>query len=616
MSENIDEGKESVSGKSNNFFETHSTIVVDKLIHSTIVVDANSCVLPCDSSMMLRQCSEKDVPEDTELFEDHLLENRAYGIFNHYPPGIVNPAFSGMLLWELNPNHLLNEFEVNKFHAIKNGIIIHHTKIYVFTQIRNDDIQSHLKILLRGKKMKNNMSGNMAATTLRKYVRHHCKTTIIPSITSIQRALFNLLGITENSFLDDRTGYFTLLHRLYLLMFMLHYNMPLQRCRPPGERNSAKTIQAIKKKGWYSSLKPIEQEILQSPNLELASFLIPEDSLNGVTRISNIDYSQISSVDIENSMMYRDGTMDNMQFQYMIMKFQSKYATQKRNNPSLSQSITQDPKKLKPSLKQDCVNNHIKEVATINDLQQELSSQTSCTKIIDVGELPIGTLSWNGMFHDIISTCQLKRYFQPEALPTCYEKGSSCSHIFHIDMNRIISNTIHLTLLEQSKSADSHLKIPSYVVEYFVSSVMKQNPIWDIGLQFLTVQMNVDRMYTNLKDLAVGYTKHCVCPCSHLLRNWHKVKGIDKMPVFKECSSSVFSDPMDFVHHIQNTNGDFYHRLIMRLIQSSYSSLLAKFTTDENNPTKSLFHEVHKGIVTLPDYRNTGADYTTFKVLK
>ena len=148
----MDEGNQSAEDKSNNFFETHSKIVVDNPIHSTIVVDANSCVLPCNSSMMLRQCLENDVTEDTESFADHLLENCAYGIFNHYPPGIVNPAFSGMILWELNPNHLLNEFEVNKFHAIKNGIIIHHTKIYIFTQIQNDDIQSHLTILLRGKK--------------------------------------------------------------------------------------------------------------------------------------------------------------------------------------------------------------------------------------------------------------------------------------------------------------------------------------------------------------------------------------------------------------------------------------------------------------------------------
>ena len=48
--------------------------------------------------------------------------------------------------------------------------------------------------------------------------------------------------------------------------------MPVQRCHPPGERNTAKTIHEMKKKGWYSSLKPLEQKILQSPNIELSSF--------------------------------------------------------------------------------------------------------------------------------------------------------------------------------------------------------------------------------------------------------------------------------------------------------------------------------------------------------
>ena len=89
---------------------------------------------------------------------------------------------------------------------------------------------------------------------------------------SIQACLYDILGITESSFIEDKIGYFTLLHRIYLLMFMLRYKMPVQRCHPPGERNTAKTIHEMKKKGWYSSLKPLEQKILQSPNIELSSF--------------------------------------------------------------------------------------------------------------------------------------------------------------------------------------------------------------------------------------------------------------------------------------------------------------------------------------------------------
>ena len=90
--------------------------------------------------------------------------------------------------------------------------------------------------------------------------------------------------------------------------------MPIQRCHPPGERNTAKTIHEMKKKDWYSSLKPLEQKILQSPNIELSSFLIPEDTMNGVFWKSNINFSKISMTDVQNSTMYRDGTMDNAEF--------------------------------------------------------------------------------------------------------------------------------------------------------------------------------------------------------------------------------------------------------------------------------------------------------------
>ena len=47
------------------------------------------------------------------------LKNRAYGHFNEYPVGIVNPAFSRMLLCELSQGHFLNDFPINKYHAIR-----------------------------------------------------------------------------------------------------------------------------------------------------------------------------------------------------------------------------------------------------------------------------------------------------------------------------------------------------------------------------------------------------------------------------------------------------------------------------------------------------------------
>ena len=91
-------------------------------------------------------------------------------------------AFCGMLLWEISPGHMLNDFEINKFHNIRSGIILHGSRAYVFTQITNDDIHSHLKILMRGKSLKHNIPTSKGATMLRKYVRFKSTERILPSI--------------------------------------------------------------------------------------------------------------------------------------------------------------------------------------------------------------------------------------------------------------------------------------------------------------------------------------------------------------------------------------------------------------------------------------------------
>ena len=600
--------------KSSNFKEVHSEIVVDTPVHSTIVVDAQSVIT--NPNTPIESTSNRNFPSKSsdriEInavktgLEETMLQSRAYGNFNQYPPGILNPAFSGMLLCELKEDNLIDEFQVNKFHQIKNGIILHYTKAYVFTSIRNDDIQSHLKILLRRKEMKDNITPARGATILRKYVRHHSQKSIIPCIKSIQASLHDILGITESSFIEDRIGYCTLLYRIYLLLFMLRYKMPVQRCRPPGERNSAKTIHEMKKKGWYTSLKPLEQKILESPNIELSSFLIPEDTINGIFWKRNINFSKISITDIQNTTMYRDGTMDNMKFQYMIMKFQSKYVTTKIS-PTIPRSTFREATEME--------NIKMKEVATIQALKQEVASFKGSINAVDHKLSSTNTKDWNEMFHNIISTCNLERHFTLESLPPSYAKGFTCSHIFHVDMEKIMSNTIHLTILEQTKSQENPVR-NSTVAKSFISNVINHNPVWDLGLQFLTMQTNIDRIYTNMKNSAKNFTKHCICPCSYMLKNWHKMNLMDQLPNFKECSTGIFIEPLDFVHHLQTVKECFYHRIVMRIVQNLYSSLLAKFTTTENkNPSKTFF-AVHSGTISLPSYQSTGAEYSIFEITK
>ena len=117
------------------------------------------------------------------------------------------------------------------------------------------------------------------------------ESTIIPGINEIQNRLFAILGLSDNDYIDDKTSYYTFLHCLYLLMFMAYIIMPLQSRHLPGERNKSKSTQAIKKKGWFSYLKPMEQQLLNSLYVKLSSSQIPEDSINGVLRLDNLDYS-------------------------------------------------------------------------------------------------------------------------------------------------------------------------------------------------------------------------------------------------------------------------------------------------------------------------------------
>ena len=119
-----------------------------------------------------------------------------------------------------------------------------------------------------------------------------------------------------------------------------------------------------------------------------------------------------------------------------------------------------------------------------------------------------------------------------------------------------------------------------------------------------------------MKNQAKGFTKKCVCPCSHILRKWHLSYSLSKLSTFRECNSYIFPDPMEFVRHVQSNNDDYYHRIIMRIIQLSYSSLLAKYTSNMLQKTDLSFHDIHKGAAKLAHYVNTGSIYKIFQITK
>ena len=252
---------------------------------------------------------------------------------------------------------------------------------------------------------------------------------------------------------------------------------------------------------------------------------------------------------------------------------------------------------------------------TIQDLKQQVEIYTSQHDEVKDKALSAITLqTWNEMFHSIISSCSLENNFTLEKLPRCYTKGLSCSHIFHIDLDKIVSNTIRLTLLEQTKFTDNLSQRSFIKVKSFISKIIKQNPLWDIGLQFLTMQTNFNQIYMNFKDSAEKFTKCCICPYSYMFGECNKQMSIDNLPQFIKCKSNVFTDPMEFIIHLESSKEDYYYRIVMRVVQNLYSSLLAKFTTVDSSSSKKTFYSVHKGSVSLPSYQNTGADYGIFEV--
>ena len=200
----------------------------------------------------------------------------------------------------------MNDYKICKFHQIKSGIILYGSEAFVFTPIDNNDIRSYLKILLRGAtNLPDGITTSKATNLLLSYIRCNSKRTIIASIPTIQKDLEYISGLSQKNFLDDIPTYLTLMNRVYVLLFMLHYQMPLQRKNQPGNRNRSYSVYCFKNKGWYSSLSRKEQEIISMDNVFVSSNSIPDDMINGVTRNDITDFPKIMYTDVQNSCIFR-----------------------------------------------------------------------------------------------------------------------------------------------------------------------------------------------------------------------------------------------------------------------------------------------------------------------
>ena len=151
----------------------------------------------------------------------------------------------------------------------------------------------------------------------------------------------------------------------------------------------------------------------------------------------------------------------------------------------------------------------------------------------------------------------------------------------------------------------------------FIHAVLFTNPIWDIGLQFTLAQKKVGILYIPNSKRTVPFSSKCVCPCSSLFRPWHNNNSFSILTKFHSCDSPVYKCHTNFIGHLCSVRSDYYHRILLRLVQSTYSVLLSKLkisTAVECSENIHKFGMIHKGHISLHSYVKSSSKHQVFVI--
>ena len=85
--------------------------------------------------------------------------------------------------------------------------------------------------------------------------------------------------------------------------------------------------------------------------------------------------------------------------------------------------------------------------------------------------------------------------------------------------------------------------------------------------------MNPRKVYVKEKN-CLKYTSKCICPCSIIFQKWHQEENIDSLHQFTPCRDQIFENERLFIEHLYQFQEDFYHQIILRAVQSNYSSII------------------------------------------
>ena len=326
----------------------------------------------------------------------------------------------------------------------------------------------------------------------------------------------------------------------------------MERC--PGKTKLRHICWLLCQKGWYSYLSYCEQKILQRDEINVSESSIPDNMIHGVCRDDFTDYTKIQHHDILNCNMFRDGSVDASLFQQKIHTFMYLYSQNKGGNVRESKHTSSDVQE--PGV--------IQEVPTISFLLEQVQK---CMMTMNTSFCPNHRLPWNEMFYSLVNLCGLKNNFPPSSLPTTYARDKVWSHIFHVELEETATHAMYLTMLEGSKDLENALD--SHVPAFFIYCMVLQNPIWYLGLQF-KASNDISPKKQGVKSINLqSYTTNCICPCSKLFNNWHQRESLDKLSNWRSCTSEIYQEPADFIHHLHVMNKDYYHRIILRVVQSN-----------------------------------------------
>ena len=237
----------------------------------------------------------------------------------------------------------------------------------------------------------------------------------------------------------------------------------------------------------------------------------------------------------------------------------------------------------------------------------------SCLKI-PVGKFSFFGDNWNSKFHSLLNQCNLVEEYPPRVLPNCYGVNETCGYVLQVDLSNVALNTLHLTVLEEineNESSSSQINVAAL----YIQTLLFSNPLWDLGVQHHILKKNEDKLYTNQSKVR-QYTSKCICPCSHIFGNRHTENHFDLLPKFTPCVIDIFLDTTSFVQHLWHSQRDYYHCIIRRMVQSTYSTLISKIKIPiekDGNPTDGKsFGCIHPGKVSLLSYVKLISHYDTF----